>query len=764
VCIVNKLISYLFANTWLFICKTVIVQVAKVEGYFIFVLTLQKGFMRKTILLTALLGAAILPGCKKSDTGKPAQVINSINDIKVPAGFSWESSHTVSFSAEITDQRFGSAIFAIAIYDGNPYSGGNLIATGSATTTAPYVNKLYVSKQLTKVYVVKTAPDNSKIINTLDVTGSSASISFGAIDPNALGKSENGFKITTVDCNSGCTNTITSSTNNLNVNSGDVICITGSNITVSFSNVNGGTIRVCGSNVTLQNLSFNGAASLIITTSGSANVNGINFNSSSASIENDGVLNGTFADNGIFTNNGTFNSSGDFNLNSNAGVFVNNGTMNVSGNVQNGSPSTATNNGSMAVAGNFQLNSNGPGFVNNCSLKISGNYTQSNRMKNYNLIKVTGTTTINSSSEFSLYNGAMLETVNFLLDASTVKGYGSTSLVKITGSVNIQNSGAVITGAVQVSSTNSIGSSYLTSGAATGNSLYIPVTSCNSDGNGTPTVTDTDGDGVPDNLDAYPTDPTRAYNNYYPSSSGMATAAFEDQWPTKGDFDLNDLVISYRYNVVTNAANNVVQVTANYSLLATGGSLGNGFGVQFPISNSSVTGLTAGTLEAGQTKAVVILFTNMRDEMAQWNTVPGVPQTPAKSYTFTFNVTNGPSISTFGLTGYNPFIWNYGLGANRGREIHLWGHLPTDLANTGYFGTADDNSSPANNLYYVTKTGLPYAIEIPVTPFSYPTEGTDITKAYLHFGDWAQSNGTSYTDWYSNTASGYRNTENIYTK
>ncbi|WP_429382131.1 DUF4842 domain-containing protein [Mucilaginibacter sp. UYCu711] len=33
-----------------------------------------------------------------------------------------------------------------------------------------------------------------------------------------------------------------------------------------------------------------------------------------------------------------------------------------------------------------------------------------------------------------------------------------------------------------------------------------------------------------------------------------------------------------------------------------------------------------------------------------------------------------------------------------------------------------------------------------------------------HFADWALSGGTTYTDWYSNTAAGYRNTGNLYLK
>ena len=716
--------------------------------------------MRKNLLLAALLSIALLPACKKNNT--PAtQEIKSVNDIKVPSGFTWESSHNVSFSISITDSRFGSATYSIAIYDGDPYNGGNLLASGSASTSTPYTNKLYIPNTLSQVYVVKTAPDNSKIINTASVTGSSVSLSFDATDPAAADQrsAHRSEMRTTVDCSSGCTNTITTNTSNLNVNSGDVICITGNNITVGFSNVNGGTIRVCGTGVTLQNLSFNGPAALIVTSSGSATISGLNFNSASASIENDGTLTGSFADGGIFTNNGTYTSTSDFNLNSTAGAFTNNGSMTVNGNFNNSSHVSATNAGSLTVTGAFQQNGGSAAFINNCSLKVNGNYTQSAAVKNYSLIKVLGTCTINSSTELGLYNTAMLETNNFILDGSDIKGYGSTSLVKITGSVTIMNSGAVITGLVQVCSTNTVDPSKLTGGAATGCSLYIPVTGCNGDGNGTAVVADADGDGVPDSLDAYPTDPTKAYNSYYPSSTGGATVAFEDEWPAKGDYDMNDLVMGYKYQIVTNASNTVVQVIGTYTLFATGGNFGNGFAVQFPVASGNVTGVTGGTLQSGQTNAVVTIFTNMRSEMSQWNTVPGATQAPVNTYSVSFNVTSGPTISTFGLSGYNPFIWSA-----TGREIHLPGHLPTTLADQTLFGTQDDNTSVSASRYYVTKTGLPYALDIPIMPFSYPTESTDITQAYLHFAAWAQSSGTTFADWYSNTASGYRTTTNIYTR
>lgn len=42
-----------------------------------------------------------------------------------------------------------------------------------------------------------------------------------------------------------------------------------------------------------------------------------------------------------------------------------------------------------------------------------------------------------------------------------------------------------------------------------------------------------------------------------------------------------------------------------------------------------------------------------------------------------------------------------------------------DKADAAYFGTAHDGTDPANGVYYYPITGLPYAINIPIS-FAYP--------------------------------------------
>ncbi|HEY1062031.1 MAG TPA: LruC domain-containing protein [Daejeonella sp.] len=724
--------------------------------------------MKKLLNLILLLFFAGLSSCEKKNTAVEGTVSN-MSDLKIPVGFTWENSKDIYFDITITDNRFNDAVHVVSIYDADPALNGKLLSKGSASLKIPFATKVYLPNTVKEVFIVKTAPDNTSSIQKVPISGLKLNVQLSATLKNNLNTLAGTNIIAGIDdspnCNTGCTQTITTSNTNINVNNGDLICITGSNITVGF-NGNGGTVRICGTNVTVQNASLNNSALLIITKTGSATFSNLNMNGSNSTFINYGTatVNGSFSPGGSFTNENTFSTTGDFNLNSNSN-FMNNGIISIGGTMNVNTNNVTTNNGSITATQNFQLNDNSR-FVNNCFLWVKANYNHNSNatLQNYNLVKVNNTATINGTGELALYNGAMLKTTNMTVNGK-IKGYGSTSLVKVSGNTTI-NSGR-IENAIQYCDLNGIetnNNAQFTGGAVQACSLYVPVTNCNTEGNGTAPPADSDNDGVMDAQDEYPNDPNKAYNNYYPSSSPSsgATVAFEDQWPIKGDYDLNDVVVSYRYKIVTNAQNKVVQVNGDYTLHASGAGYSTGFAVEFPTLCSSVSGVSGGTLEAGQTKAVIKIFDDIRDEMQEWNTLPGKPVSPLKKYSVSFNVSNGPALNTFGLGSYNPFIWNGGLGNGRNHEIHLPGKTPTSLGTTSIFGTGDDNSNVSAARYYVTSTGLPWAIDIPIKPFNYPVEYMNITGGYLKFQGWAESGGSQFADWYSNTQSGYRNSGNLF--
>ncbi|WP_240755199.1 LruC domain-containing protein [Pedobacter sp. SYP-B3415] len=290
------------------------------------------------------------------------------------------------------------------------------------------------------------------------------------------------------------------------------------------------------------------------------------------------------------------------------------------------------------------------------------------------------------------------------------------------------------------------------------------------------TRVDSDNDGVDDTADEFPNDPTRAYTSYYPSKTGWATLAFEDNWPNTGDFDVNDLVVNYRYKYVSNAANNVVEMTGSYLPVAAGADYNNGFGVQLPVAASAVTSVTgqnlkngyislaANGVEAGQAKAVIIPFDNHEnllknaDGTPQVNTVPGKAKVAGTQVDVTVLFTSPVAQGTLVNTAINPFLIS---NKRRGYEVHLSNYAPTDKADKTLFRTGADNSVPASNRYYMDANNAPWALNFP-DAFAYPTEAKSIKTAYLNFDAWAKSGGTQFTDWYISTAAGYRNDSNLF--
>ncbi len=291
------------------------------------------------------------------------------------------------------------------------------------------------------------------------------------------------------------------------------------------------------------------------------------------------------------------------------------------------------------------------------------------------------------------------------------------------------------------------------------------------------TGTDSDGDNIPDHFDNYPNDPTRAFDNYYFSKGEYGSLVFEDLWPSKGDYDFNDAVIDYNFNQVTNGNDEVVEIYGTFILRAQGAYFKNGFGFELPIPNSAISQVSGDlrvpgnvvsldnrNLENNQDNAVVIVWENAYDVLPHpggqsvgVNTNPTAPYQEPDTLQIKVTFANPIHISQVGMPPYNPFIF---VNGDRSVEVHLTNHTPTNLADKTLFGTEMDDSRPDEGRYYKTEKNLPWAMNI-IESIKYPIEKVEIINAYLHFGEWAESDGQVYYDWYKDKP-GYRNEENLY--
>ena len=290
------------------------------------------------------------------------------------------------------------------------------------------------------------------------------------------------------------------------------------------------------------------------------------------------------------------------------------------------------------------------------------------------------------------------------------------------------------------------------------------------------TVIDSDHDGIPDNSDDYPNDGNKAFNNYTPSKTGFSSLVFEDLWPGKGDYDFNDLVTSYRFNMITNAQNQVVEIDATIIPEAIGASYHNGLAFQLPFAPSKIQNVTGSSLnhgyitlsanktEAGQSKAVVIAFDDAFDKLRPSgsgftgsNTVTTAPYVTPDTVKLVITMATPITLAQAGTAPFNPFIMVNGV---RSHEVHLPDYAPTDKMDLSLFGTANDDSKPAQGRYYKTANNLPWGLNI-VEKFTYPIEKAAINTGYSEFTSWAESAGATYPNWYKNLG-GYRVVSKLY--
>lgn len=219
------------------------------------------------------------------------------------------------------------------------------------------------------------------------------------------------------------------------------------------------------------------------------------------------------------------------------------------------------------------------------------------------------------------------------------------------------------------------------------------------------------------------------------------TLAYEDQWPSVGDYDMNDVVMEYQSTIYQNALNNqVYKIVDEFTPVNNGASYTCGFGYQLhKISSDRVISITVEgpegwSIEEDQAHPTVLLFNSIRNVMKQ-------------KFTITTELADVDKANV--QPPYNPFIFV----KDRSTEVHLVNYPPTSKANQDLFNTKNDVSNPSAGVYYITPFKgevnlMPYGINIPVLNFKVTDENEKIYDAYPRFVDWAKSGGKTNTDWY----------------
>lgn len=206
--------------------------------------------------------------------------------------------------------------------------------------------------------------------------------------------------------------------------------------------------------------------------------------------------------------------------------------------------------------------------------------------------------------------------------------------------------------------------------------------------------------------------------------------AFEDIWPSGGDYDMNDVVIKYSTVVSYNQDNEVKKIVDTFTPIHDGAEYKNGFG--YVINNA------VGNIVAEESNYLVqeesnqfMFFANAKDEQN-------------KTFTLTREFEDDyPSKVTL-VRDYNPFIAvKYSEGIKERTEVHLPKKAATSWASQNQIASTE-------HAYYIDKDGeYPFAIDLPVSTFKVPVERiVTIGQAYSKFDNWVSSNGSLDADWY----------------
>lgn len=256
-------------------------------------------------------------------------------------------------------------------------------------------------------------------------------------------------------------------------------------------------------------------------------------------------------------------------------------------------------------------------------------------------------------------------------------------------------------------------------------------------------ICDQDADGITDTDDDYPNDPTRAYKSYFPTA-GKQIVAFEDLWPSLGDFDFNDMILATQGEISKNASGNLVDANFTIGIDAIGAGLHNGIGLMIYDNNSLAFGTNViasvsgdASLDPGNVNGI-ILSDNVFSTISEYYQNNGIGPDKVPD-SISFNITFNTDVAS----DFTPELYLFRSG-DRSHEVHLSGFPTTATLNPALVNTKDDNGN------YKTATGLPWGMEIITSgTWNHPLEKIDILDAYSQFQLWATSGGVLNLTWYT---------------
>jgi LruC domain-containing protein len=234
-------------------------------------------------------------------------------------------------------------------------------------------------------------------------------------------------------------------------------------------------------------------------------------------------------------------------------------------------------------------------------------------------------------------------------------------------------------------------------------------------------------------------------------SSTNGVYAFEDMWPKKGDYDLNDALVNVKHEKQFNNNGKINKETFYLTTYQNYVELISGLALTLETKVTPKT-VSMKKIAAGSTDAEKASFT--KDNNIYYLT-DDIKQEIGTTYIL--ELTYGSALSSSSqMASIKPFIYRSEDKLNW--EVHIPMEAPTDKMNLNYLGQDDDCSDYIHNLFFIRQGNYPFAFylknaDINVfkeTILKRENESIPIDEFFPGFLDWSISGGTTNQDWYLN--------------
>lgn len=214
--------------------------------------------------------------------------------------------------------------------------------------------------------------------------------------------------------------------------------------------------------------------------------------------------------------------------------------------------------------------------------------------------------------------------------------------------------------------------------------------------------------------------------------------AFEDNWPSRGDYDLNDVVVKYNSVLSYNIKNEVLSAEDTFTALWSGASYANSFIYQLNTNRENVE--CSEVMDQDLPLATIPVFMDMKNATGE--------NTKITTVTVKNKFKTPIDHEVFGVAPYNPFISVFKTTGYDRIEVHMVNYKPTDKAKKSLFHTESDLSDIDKGIYYVSDSKYPFAIHLSDVEEYSTIEKEAVDKTYPRFASWVESNGAKDKDWY----------------